>query len=135
MKEFAGFQSREASDEQVARVLAATTSKPSSSSAKLNGLQLWDTVQAVVEQDRPALWFEWSGAKDKMANSEHTYAEWVAGLDDEDESQKTSSKQVDLDLNRTWSEHPYFAEEQGKQALRRVLLAWCLYRPDVGYLQ
>lgn len=39
------------------------------------------------------------------------------------------------DLPRTFSEHPYFAGEKGKTALKRVLKAFALQFSEIGYCQ
>lgn len=48
-------------------------------------------------------------------------------------------RQINLDINRTFPEHPFFANDQygrvGQQKLKRALRAYAMYNKDVGYTQ
>jgi len=47
-----------------------------------------------------------------------------------------SVKQIELDLNRTFPDENYFSNKsKGKEALRRVLLAFSKYDHVLGYVQ
>lgn len=53
----------------------------------------------------------------------------------EDEEWQRNRNQIELDLTRTWPENPLIAAKRGQDALRRLLQAWCIWRPEVGYVQ
>jgi hypothetical protein len=44
---------------------------------------------------------------------------------------------IDKDLNRTFPAHPYFSFDKygiiGQKALRNILSAYAVYKPEVGY--
>lgn len=42
---------------------------------------------------------------------------------------------INKDLPRTFSDHPYFSGDKGKSALKRVLKAFALQNRDIGYCQ
>jgi TBC1 domain family member 2A len=44
-------------------------------------------------------------------------------------------KQIDLDVSRTYPEHPYFGEPRGQDCLRQVLRAYAAHEPEIGYCQ
>lgn len=47
-----------------------------------------------------------------------------------------SAKQIELDLNRTFPDENYYSNKsKGKEALRRVLLAFSKYDHELGYVQ
>ena len=43
-------------------------------------------------------------------------------------------EQINKDLDRTFPGHPLM-DEAGKEALRQILVAFSLHRPDIGYCQ
>jgi len=42
---------------------------------------------------------------------------------------------VDLDIPRTFPRHPFFAREENRTKLRRILYAYAVYDEEVGYVQ
>ena len=48
---------------------------------------------------------------------------------------RTRRAKVELDLNRTFPEHAEFKSDEGRAALRRLLLAQATRNPQVGYTQ
>lgn len=99
-------------------------------------------------------WYLWSGAAKKkskeLAANNLSYAKLHKELEPEDETtedgkseeeEDTRSElhkqlyQIDLDLERTWPEHEYIRSKNGQAQLRRLLKAWVVLRPSVGYYQ
>ena len=46
-----------------------------------------------------------------------------------------SVRQIELDLKRTYPDEAYFNTKDGEDSLRRVLVAYCKYDPNLGYVQ
>ncbi|OMJ84266.1 hypothetical protein SteCoe_14689 [Stentor coeruleus] len=46
-----------------------------------------------------------------------------------------SVRQIELDLKRTYPDEVYFNTKEGEDSLRRVLVAYCKYDPNLGYVQ
>ena len=46
-----------------------------------------------------------------------------------------SLRQIELDLKRTYPDERYFNSKEGEDTLRRVLVAYCKYDPNLGYVQ
>jgi hypothetical protein len=44
-------------------------------------------------------------------------------------------KQITKDLNRTFPDHPFFMQEQGRRALFNVAKAYSLFDQEVGFCQ
>lgn len=76
---------------------------------------------------RQELWYSLSGAKEK-ARSGPTYC---------DLAKQPSPCLVDIekDVVRTFPNHPYFANQEGKTTLKRLLCAYSVRNPDIGYCQ
>jgi hypothetical protein len=91
-------------------------------------------IQGVPPRLRPAIWMHASGAQAKKSKFERQYFERCVStlLNAEDHSHV---KQIDLDVARTYPEHPYFQRAEGLQSLRRVLMAYAAHNPDIGYCQ
>lgn len=114
-------------------------------------------THGVAHPYRKYLWAQWSGAEELQSRASTSYSDLVACLSAGDLDQEVAS-QIDLDLPRTFPGHEAFAksknggddaaaigtedpdgavatESAGTKALRRVLGAYALHRPDIGYLQ
>lgn len=46
-----------------------------------------------------------------------------------------SARQIELDLNRTYPDEPYYMNGEGQISLRRVLQAFSKYDVQMGYVQ
>ncbi|KIY99590.1 TBC1 domain family member 2A [Monoraphidium neglectum] len=79
---------------------------------------------------RPWVWMEASGAAAKRAAFSPSYYTSMA-LAGEKESPHL--KQIDQDVKCAFPNHPWLQSEEGQTALRRVLAAFSLHNPKVGY--
>jgi hypothetical protein len=87
---------------------------------------------------RPLLWQTFSGAKAMMELAPNDYSRLTASLTKEMRSSAVmaaTADQVDKDLQRTFPTHDFFESKEGMETLRRVLLAYSLRNPAVGYCQ
>lgn len=77
---------------------------------------------------RGELWYQFSGAKEKMENSKSVYSDLIT---------KTTSYSTDIgkDLKRTFPYHPAFQSEESLKQLERVLTAYANRNPGIGYCQ
>lgn len=90
--------------------------------------------QGVPAYLRHKVWFDNSGAAAKRAAHGHKHFEECvrAALSSPNQSHV---RQIDLDVGRTYPEHPFFRGEEGLGKLRTVLLAYAGHNPEVGYCQ
>lgn len=77
-----------------------------------------------------------------MSGAAHLRAQYVASyfitcatLPVTNADHEAHIKQIDLDVSRTFPEHPYFKERHGQQALAMTLRAYATHDPVVGYCQ
>ena len=96
------------------------------------------TKHGLDESDRARCWYTWSGAPIERKKSKRTYEQLCElPLSDLPGGPK-DAKQVDLDLPRTFPEHPEFSgldeEGEGRERLRRILLA-ASHHTGYAYLQ
>jgi len=80
---------------------------------------------------RPALWWELSGAHAKSALHPPGYYSSLTQLTAVHESSYAIAK----DIERTFPGHPQFESRTGVLALKRLLLAFSLHNPEIGYCQ
>jgi hypothetical protein len=85
-------------------------------------------------------WISWkiiSGVK--YSRIKGLYLELLEEADLLDENDHDKLRQINLDLNRTFPEHPFFSDDQygqiGQEKLKRALRAYAMYNKDVGYTQ
>eukprot|EP01119_Soliformovum_irregulare_P013399 TRINITY_DN3555_c0_g1_i4.p1 TRINITY_DN3555_c0_g1~~TRINITY_DN3555_c0_g1_i4.p1 ORF type:complete len:1271 (+),score=446.37 TRINITY_DN3555_c0_g1_i4:64-3813(+) len=82
---------------------------------------------------RGDLWYRLSGAADK-ASMNNNYYDYLLAFSDTQSNPRTVNN-IDLDLHRTFPEHAYFQSNIGREKLRRVLLAFSIRNPAIGYCQ
>lgn len=67
------------------------------------------------------------------------YSELLEEADQIDENEHDKLRQINLDLNRTFPDHPFFSDQKygkiGQEKLKRALRAYAMYNKDVGYTQ
>eukprot|EP01024_Parvocaulis_polyphysoides_P016048 TRINITY_DN1710_c0_g1_i3.p1 TRINITY_DN1710_c0_g1~~TRINITY_DN1710_c0_g1_i3.p1 ORF type:complete len:362 (-),score=35.86 TRINITY_DN1710_c0_g1_i3:260-1345(-) len=88
--------------------------------------------KGVPPEMRAWVWYEVSGAKQKQSqNSPRYYEEMVS----KGESSSATKHQIKLDLPRTFPGHAFIQSEQGQLLLWRVLVAYSVHNPKIGYCQ
>ncbi|KAK7393600.1 hypothetical protein VNO78_22158 [Psophocarpus tetragonolobus] len=100
--------------------------------------ELESLVQGGVPKDlRGEVWQAFVGVKTRRVES---YYEDLLACNESDEQNVSSAafgkwkKQIEKDLPRTFPGHPAL-DENGRNSLRRLLLAYARHNPDVGYCQ
>lgn len=114
----------------------------------LNGTYIRSNVlkkmirKGIPRQYRCDVWMSISSAKRLMLENESKYCELTAKNSDANRYNKIKDSngeaQLDIiqrDLNRTFPENPGFKEPIMQNNLQDILMAYCLYRPEVGYCQ
>ena len=87
---------------------------------------------------RPLLWQTFCGAKTMMEERPGSYQRLQASLAREvhcSAIMAATADQIDKDLQRTFPSHDFFESKEGTETLRRVLLAYSVRNPAVGYCQ
>ena len=109
---------------------------------KLQGLSqdVKDLVRrnGIAPSRRRELWMLWSGAAALKSEREAWYASLVlrAEAARKDSKHQVQFDQVEVDLERTFPEHPYFQTGGlGLTVMRRVLCAFIVDSPEIGYTQ
>lgn len=85
---------------------------------------------------RAKVWLETSGAYKKLAHNKGYYKAMIE--ENKNYSQVTEAeRQIDLDLDRTFPQHPFFNKSTGDgvERLRRVLVTFCRRNAFVAYCQ
>eukprot|EP00899_Mesostigma_viride_P001810 jgi/Mesvir1/1162/Mv17665-RA.1 len=81
---------------------------------------------------RAHVWTCTSGANHlKAAYGPGYYAKCTAACDVKSEA----AQEIDADLHRTFPGHPWLDSDEGRESLRRILLAYAHHNPRVGYCQ
>ena len=89
---------------------------------------------------RRGLWMVWSGAQALKEDRQARYSALVLKAADEGYRSKYQAQfeQVEVDLERTFPEHQFFRKgdaRAGLDTLRRILTAFIVDSPEVGYTQ
>ena len=95
--------------------------------------ELWDLVhKGILQKYKPEIWLIFSGAIHYLNSNPGYYEQLVLKSDD---MVLDSFEDIERDLHRSLPEHPAFQTDIGITALRRVLRAYALRNPSVGYCQ
>merc|ERR1711892_153968 len=89
-------------------------------------------IKGIPTALRGELWMTFSGALHELRANPGAYAEYVK---QSMESVTFAADEIERDLHRALPEHPAFQEEKGISALRRVLNAYAVRNPNIGYCQ
>ncbi|XP_019848868.1 PREDICTED: TBC1 domain family member 9B-like [Amphimedon queenslandica] len=89
-------------------------------------------LKRIPDKYRIDMWMVYSGALDLQESNPGLYAELVEKAG---KVKCLSFEEIERDLNRSLPEHPAYQSETGISALRRVLQAYALRNPAVGYCQ
>lgn len=88
--------------------------------------------EGVPRELRPIVWLVTSGARQRRAEDPERYTrvqKEYAGMVSQ------STEQIDKDVGRTFPDHPAFANAEGRERLRRVLVAYAWANQHIGYCQ
>lgn len=89
-------------------------------------------LQGVPDRLRRDVWMVFSGAANEMSTHPNLYRTLV---DQALRQTSTANEEIERDLHRSLPEHPAFQSESGISVLRRVLCAYALKNPQIGYCQ
>ncbi|XP_053672142.1 TBC1 domain family member 9 [Anopheles nili] len=99
-------------------------------------LRTTDTINLVIEgipdELRREVWLIFSGATHMKMMHPNCYQQLVTKAKDQS---PVSFEEIERDLHRSLPEHPAFQTSIGITALRRVLQAYALRNPEIGYCQ
>ena len=115
-------------------VQVASQPSPSRTSSLGDWLR-WRSLKAMCREGIPptlrgALWFEASGASGEKERATADYGSLAEA------GKEATNHQIDLDLPRTFPDHPFYQTAEGRAALRRVLVAVGAYcEAEGGYCQ
>ncbi|GKT16607.1 hypothetical protein ADUPG1_010950 [Aduncisulcus paluster] len=88
--------------------------------------------EGIPSQFRPHLWMRMSFAKHNMSNNPGLYKDLCEKSKDID---TVSTRQITLDISRTFTGHRYLCEPDTMDQIARVLRAFSIYNESVGYCQ
>ncbi|XP_050344939.1 TBC1 domain family member 9 isoform X3 [Nymphalis io] len=89
-------------------------------------------VNGIPESLRGELWSVFSGSILQKAQNKGLYEKLV---NEALSSKNQANDEIERDLHRSLPEHPAFQNDVGISALRRVLCAYALKNPTIGYCQ
>ncbi|KAJ2952626.1 hypothetical protein O0L34_g6956 [Tuta absoluta] len=89
-------------------------------------------VNGIPESLRGELWSVFSGSSLQKAQNKGLYEKLVNKALS---SKNQANDEIERDLHRSLPEHPAFQNDVGISALRRVLCAYALKNPTIGYCQ
>eukprot|EP00035_Acanthoeca_spectabilis_P023235 m.448424 g.448424 ORF g.448424 m.448424 type:complete len:1178 (-) comp19658_c0_seq1:29-3562(-) len=90
-------------------------------------------MKGVPDSNRAKIWMVSSGAVNDLANNPGRY-EYLVRVKSRNVPQ-TVQDEIERDLHRSLPEHPAFQDDDGINALRRVLMAYAAHDPEIGYCQ
>ena len=88
--------------------------------------------KGIPHELRGPVWQVLSGSIDRQAAHPSGY---YKGLVKESEEKSSCAAEIEKDLRRTFPDNHLYESEEGLAMLRRVLLAYSVYNPTVGYAQ
>ena len=95
--------------------------------------ELWELVQkGILQKYKPDIWLIFSGAIHYLNSNPGYYEQLVRKSEG---MTLDSFEDIERDLHRSLPEHPAFQTDIGIAALRRVLRAYAVRNPSVGYCQ
>jgi hypothetical protein len=86
--------------------------------------------RGIPDTQRGELWWKLPDVAAKMRSSPQTYADYLSQRD-----KSTAWRDIEKDACRTYPEHAFFQSEAGTELLRRILVAYSLRNPSLGYCQ
>ncbi|XP_055625548.1 TBC1 domain family member 9 [Toxorhynchites rutilus septentrionalis] len=89
-------------------------------------------IDGIPDQLRREVWMIFSGAVHMKLMHPGLYMDLVQRAKDQ---QTSTFEEIERDLHRSLPEHPAFQTDIGILALRRVLQAYALRNPEIGYCQ
>lgn len=106
--------------------------------------------KGIPPEYRGEVWFKMTGAESKSRYS-YKYYQYLLNLStaiitqshSKESVTATPTKQhntraidaIELDIDRTFPEHFFYTSQEGKDKLRRVLIAYAIRNPNIGYCQ
>lgn len=89
-------------------------------------------LEGIPDGLRMDIWMSFSGSANEQASRPGYYRKMV---DKALKTKSTANDEIERDLHRSLPEHPAFQNEIGIATLRRVLYAYALHNPSIGYCQ